>query len=857
MMKKKDNIPYNYLIALCFLGLALLTSCATEEVFSSQTPIILRASSEQAITRSDADIQSTTFDEGEHIRVYITKSSDGSSVASPRYTAEEAVGGINELTPDVQPYYPSGDVQLDILALYPYTVTKDDNQFVVQYTQTDNAQYKASDLMQASVSNQSKIDHAINLTFTHKMAKFIINASGDEGVVITGITLNNVYRGVAFTPSTGEVSGSSLSDQGNITMSNNGAALLPPQTISGNFITVSTNFGDANFEVTSKKFEGGNEYTMNMVVSRQSIGITSTITDWDTDRGTIAIVTKVSGGLEMADIANVEYDGTYHTPTPTVTNNNTTLTKDEDYTLQYFANHDVGTATVVAIGKKNETASRDLTGQAAIKTFIITQATGALSYPSNSVEVTYAPNAVVNNVLSKTGDGTMTYTSSDASVAKIDPVSGEVTMKGIGSTTITAIMAGDRNYTGAEASYSLQVRKKQVSSLTITLSGTSFVYTGNYITPTVTVKDGDTQLEPETDYSVTFSNNQNVGTATATITGYGLYEGTVDKPFTITKATTVITMEHTNITINSGSVIVRQGTTNYGTITYTSSNPNVASVGTSGSVMGVASGTATITASVAGSDNYTDATVSYVVTVMSMETIFDYTGTIQTWTVPTAGTYKLEVWGAKGGDYKSRRSYSGGYGGYATGTVTLTAGQTLYIVVGGEGGTSSSASGGTAGYNGGGAGGSGSGSSWFGSSQYGGGGGGGATHIAKAIGLLSTLTDANILIVAGGGGGASNGAKGGTGGGTEGSQGIGSGSTVAAGTQSSGNAKGQGATGPNNSYGAGSGGGGGGYYGGYANSGNGYGSGAGGSGYTGGVSNGSMQNGTRKGSGYVKITYQP
>ena len=56
-----------------------------------------------------------------------------------------------------------------------------------------------------------------------------------------------------------------------------------------------------------------------------------------------------------------------------------------------------------------------------------------------------------------------------------------------------------------------------VSNPTITLSGTSFEYTGEAIKPTVTVKDGSTTI-PASEYTVSYSNNKNVGMATVTIT---------------------------------------------------------------------------------------------------------------------------------------------------------------------------------------------------------------------------------------------------------------------------------------------------------------------------------------------------
>ncbi len=129
-----------------------------------------------------------------------------------------------------------------------------------------------------------------------------------------------------------------------------------------------------------------------------------------------------------------------------------------------------------------------------------------------------------------------------------------------------------------------------------------------------------------------------------------------------------------------------------------------------------------------------------------------YSGHEETFNVGFTGTYKLEVWGAQGGSYSN--SIYGGYGGYSVGTVELTAGDTLYINVGGAGksvhGSNTTAQGG---YNGGG-----NAVLYHGNgSQFDSGSGGGATHIATSQGILSELESdqSSILIVAGGGGGSS------------------------------------------------------------------------------------------------------
>ena len=211
-----------------------------------------------------------------------------------------------------------------------------------------------------------------------------------------------------------------------------------------------------------------------------------------------------------------------------------------------------------------------------------------------------------------------------------------------------------------------------------------------------------------------------------------------------------------------------------------------------------------------------------------------------TFTVPTTGKYKLEVWGAQGGKYST---YVPGYGGYSVGTINLVKDAILYVNIGGQGGLAGSNS--TfinGGYNGG------------GKANYSAGSGGGATHIATVSGLLSTLSSNKdkILIVAGGGGGTgvyNSNEIGGAGGGIQGGSGGNNSSTYpgggGGGTQLLGGSLGSGSTagtiglfgsggqgGYEASYSHGSGGGGGGYYGGAGGSAR-NGGGGGGSGYIG------------------------
>lgn len=84
---------------------------------------------------------------------------------------------------------------------------------------------------------------------------------------------------------------------------------------------------------------------------------------------------------------------------------------------------------------------------------------------------------------------------------------------------------------------------------------------------------------------------------------------------------------------------------------------------------------------------------------------FTYTGSVQQVTLPK-GRYKLQCWGAQGGNVSGSYTATGSKGGYSEGVLTLTEPTTIYVFVGGQGTSSSTSStSGTAngGWNGGGA----------------------------------------------------------------------------------------------------------------------------------------------------------
>ena len=101
----------------------------------------------------------------------------------------------------------------------------------------------------------------------------------------------------------------------------------------------------------------------------------------------------------------------------------------------------------------------------------------------------------------------------------------------VGTAKVT--ITGKGNYTGlVSKTYSIKNNFKKA-----TVSGISTkAFTGKNITQSITVKYNGKTLKNGTDYTVSYSNNKNIGTATVKITGKGSYTGTITKTFKINPA---------------------------------------------------------------------------------------------------------------------------------------------------------------------------------------------------------------------------------------------------------------------------------------------------------------------------------
>ncbi|MCM1256346.1 MAG: Ig-like domain-containing protein [Roseburia sp.] len=186
-----------------------------------------------------------------------------------------------------------------------------------------------------------------------------------------------------------------------------------------------------------------------------------------------------------------------------------------DYTITYTNNVYPGEATVTITGKGNYqnriaktfTINADLS-MAEIAPIPVQAYTGSPVTPA--LVVTLAGKTLIVNQ-----DYTVTYQNN--------------VNRGIATATITANPLG--GYTG-EKTVTFEIGR-DLAGAQVRAVADAFTYTGSAIVPQIAVIFGSDTLKPGIDYTVEFANNVNVGTATVTVTGQGVYSGTVVRTFEI------------------------------------------------------------------------------------------------------------------------------------------------------------------------------------------------------------------------------------------------------------------------------------------------------------------------------------
>lgn len=247
---------------------------------------------------------------------------------------------------------------------------------------------------------------------------------------------------------------------------------------------------------------------------------TITITGKNNYTGTRYIYFTISGVVPFPSTPTIPetsytYTGSEITPTVTIEG----LTENEDFTVAYTNNINIGIANITITGI-NEYAGEEYSLSFMIlqKDFsdsVSIQFTNGNKFPYTGSPIT--PSFVVkdnNKVLTAGTDYSYTFANNT----------------NVGECTLTIV--GANNYTGTKKA-NFYIIGTEITDADINIPKDTYEYTGNPIVPEVTVTLGDVVLVKDTDYTVAYRNNIDIGPAFITVTGKGNYSSSKTINFTI------------------------------------------------------------------------------------------------------------------------------------------------------------------------------------------------------------------------------------------------------------------------------------------------------------------------------------
>ena len=224
------------------------------------------------------------------------------------------------------------------------------------------------------------------------------------------------------------------------------------------------------------------------------------------------------------------------------------------------------------------------------------------------------------NMITSTG---LVENDSIASIT-LTPSTTEVTNNGTITPEVSAIFNNDGddtmgNYNITYEKGKLIIKDLSIETAEITLNPTSYTYDGNEKKPTITVVLNNKTLVNGIDYTVSYSNNKNAGTATVTVTGKGNYTGTKSINFTIDKKANTLSVTAKTLTYNKSaqalvSVSNTQGTVYYAVGTELTSS-NYSSSGSTTIPTKMNAGSYTVYYYTRGNDNYQEKKGSVISTI--------------------------------------------------------------------------------------------------------------------------------------------------------------------------------------------------------------------------------------------------
>jgi hypothetical protein len=221
-----------------------------------------------------------------------------------------------------------------------------------------------------------------------------------------------------------------------------------------------------------------------------------------------------------------EYTGSAKKPDVTVTYNGITLTSGTDYAVSYENNINAGRAEVIVTGLglfADSTYSENLHFTITpidISAYTLSM-TNSTTYKYDGLEKKPSVRVITKTV----GSTSYLLSSSYYQVSYEDNL-----QAGTGK----VIVEGTGNYAGRLVG-EFEIGTADISEFNVSLDTPFYTYDGTAHKPEVTVTKGSVTI-PDSNYEVVYKDNVNAGTGSVTITGKNSCTGSVEKEFSISKA---------------------------------------------------------------------------------------------------------------------------------------------------------------------------------------------------------------------------------------------------------------------------------------------------------------------------------
>lgn len=298
----KKNMIFAAIAALA------LTACSNDDEIKvgGDNAILLTSSLNVAETRAATDIQTSAFDAGETVDVYITEHNGGNNPTTYPQPIEYSTAAGGALTVGTQYYYPTSGNGVNIYALYPATAATGEL-FTIKEDQSTDANYKASDLMYGKPATNNPVSpsaNAVDIQFSHLLSKVTINLIAGENVTsldgakveLLGVKPSTMLtagiNGHSITAASGDATPITVMTATETVTS--GSAIIVPQTLPEMFLQVTLDGATLTGKLDSgaPELTAGNAYTYNITVNMRggALEIEGSITPWDdggTDIGTV------------------------------------------------------------------------------------------------------------------------------------------------------------------------------------------------------------------------------------------------------------------------------------------------------------------------------------------------------------------------------------------------------------------------------------------------------------------------------------------------------------------------------------------------------------------------------------------